>query len=219
MNGKEHETRIGALTISTLRQSCKSGSSIGIIPGMNARSCLSAGILLVPLLSPAGGARVCVEAETATPIEPPMLLVSQAAPPAGITPVTGATAGAYLEIPEGRGNPPKVNAGKAILVLDLPAEGAFTLWCRVYWEGECSNSFNVQIDERPVFLFGEDATFKTWHWVRYPVARTATPMFLSRGRHTLAFINREDGVRLDQVLLSADKRFVPVDQELAGTQP
>ncbi len=176
-------------------------------------------ITFLPLLSLAAGSRVCVEAESATPVEPPMLLIAQASPPEGTKPVDGASAGAYLEIPEGRGNPPKVTTGKATLSLDLPADGAYTLWCRVYWEGECSNSFSVQIDDRPVFLIGEDATFKTWHWVRYPVARTATPIVLAKGPHTLSFLNREDGVRLDQVLLSADKRFVPIDVEPAGSRP
>jgi hypothetical protein len=133
--------------------------------------------------------------------------------------VPGASGREYLEIPEGSGNPPEVKTGKAVFRVDIPADGAYILWCRVYWEGECSNSFTVQIDDRPPFLFGENATFKTWHWVRYPVARTAAPMVLTRGAHTLTFLNREDGVRLDQVLLSADRRFVPVEVEPTGTQP
>jgi hypothetical protein len=132
--------------------------------------------------------------------------------------VKGAS-GAYLEIPEGAGNPPKREAGKAIFSIDIPSDGHYTLWCRVWWEGECSNSFTVGFDDQPVFLFGEDATYKSWHWVKYPVSRTVAPLKLSKGPHTLTFNNREDGVRLDQVLLSADKRFVPVEIEPAGTRP
>ena len=132
--------------------------------------------------------------------------------------VAGAS-GSYLEIPEGAGNPPKLEAGKAVFSVEVPEDGLVTLWCRVWWEGECSNSFTIGFDDQPTFLFGEDATYKAWHWVKYPVSRTVAPIKLAKGKHTLVFHNREDGVRLDQVLLSADKRFVPVDIEPAGTRP
>ncbi|MDD3543855.1 MAG: hypothetical protein PHG96_00680 [Kiritimatiellae bacterium] len=155
----------------------------------------------------AAGAKICFEAETAELIEAPMVLVTNG--------IEGAS-GAYLEIPEGAGNPPKVTDGKAVFAFEVPSDGIFTLWCRVWWEGECSNSFTVQSDDGAAFLFGEDATYKVWHWVKYPVARTTAPLRLSKGRHTLTFRNREDGVRLDQILLSADRRFVPVDIEVPG---
>lgn len=155
----------------------------------------------------AAGVKICFEAETAELVEAPMVLVTNG--------IEGAS-GAYLEIPEGAGNPPNVTDGKAVFSFDVPDDGVFTLWCRVWWEGECSNSFTVQIDGQPAFLFGEDATYKIWHWVKYPVARTTAPLRLRKGRHTLTFRNREDGVRLDQVLLSADRRFVPVDIEATG---
>lgn len=162
------------------------------------------------LAAQARGVKICFEAEAATTVEAPMTVVSNG--------IAGAS-GPYLEIPEGAGNPPKVEAGKAVFTVDVPEDGTFTLWCRVWWEGECSNSFTVKIDDQPAFLFGEDATYKAWHWVKYPVARTTPPLKLTKGPHTLAFHNREDGVRLDQVLLSADKRFVPVEIETPGIRP
>ena len=176
--------------------------------------------LLIPVISWATGARVCLEAENASEIELPMIKVTaENSTSAGTNKfVKGASGDCYLEIPEGVGNPPKLNAGKAVFEVELPVDGVYTLWCRVYWEGECSNSFNVQIDDMPIFIFGENATFKIWHWVRYPVSRTAKPVALSKGKHSITFFNREDGVRLDQVILSADKRFVPVDIESSGSR-
>jgi len=158
----------------------------------------------------ASGCKLCFEAETAVSCESPMALASNE--------LAGAS-GTYLEIPEGAGNPPKRNEGKATFNVDVPEDGLFTLWCRVWWEGECSNSFTVGFDDQPTFLFGEDATYKTWHWVKYPVSRTVAPIKLGKGQHTLVFHNREDGVHLDQILLSSDKRFVPVDIEHAGNRP
>ena len=157
----------------------------------------------------AAGVKICIEAESAPASELPMAVASNG--------VAGAS-GTYLEIPEGAGNPPKLDAGKAAFTVDVPEDGLFTLWCRVWWEGECSNSFTVMADDQPGFLFGEDATYKVWHWVKYPVSRTVAPIKLDKGKHTLTFRNREDGVRLDQVLLSSDKRFVPVDIEVPGTR-
>ena len=155
----------------------------------------------------AAGVKICFEAETAKGCEAPMAVVSNG--------VAGAS-GVYLEIPEGAGNPPKLEAGKAVFTVEIPEDGLFTLWRRAWWEGECSNSFSVSLDDQPTFLFGEDATYKVWHWVRYPVSRTSVPLKLAKGKHLLTFHNREDGVRLDQVLLSADKRFVPVEIEPTG---
>jgi len=169
-----------------------------------------AALLTAAVSAQARGVKICFEAESATALEAPMAVISNG--------IAGAS-GPYLEIPEGAGNPPKVEAGKAVFTVEVPEDGTFTLWCRVWWEGECSNSFTVKIDDQPAFLFGEDATYKAWHWVKYPVARTTPPIKLTKGPHTLALHNREDGVRLDQVLLSADKRFVPVEIETTGIRP
>lgn len=170
---------------------------------------MAAACLLGAKATQAAGVKICFEAETAERCEAPMAVVSNG--------IAGAS-GVYLEIPEGAGNPPKVEAGKAVFAVEVPEDGVFTLWCRVWWEGECSNSFTVTLDDQPAFLFGEDATYKAWHWVRYPVSRTSAPVKLAKGKHALTFHNREDGVKLDQVLLSADKRFVPVEIEPAGTR-
>jgi hypothetical protein len=174
------------------------------------RAALNFAVCLLGLsAAQAAGVKICVEAESSLSLELPMIVATNGVPGAS---------GAYLEIPEGAGNPPKLMAGKASFSVDVPDDGLFTLWCRVWWEGECSNSFTVMADDQPGFLFGEDATYKVWHWVKYPVSRTVVPIKLDKGKHTLTFHNREDGVRLDQVLLSSDKRFVPVDIETPGTR-
>ena len=170
---------------------------------------MMAACLIGGLSAQAKGIKICFEAETSEQCEAPMVVITNG--------IEGAS-GTYLEIPEGAGNPPDLNAGKAVFSVEIPEDDTFTLWCRVWWEGECSNSFNVTVDDQPAFLFGEDATYKKWHWVKYPVARTTPPLKLAKGKHTLTFHNREDGVRLDQVLLSADKRFVPVEIESVGTR-
>ncbi|MCL1919812.1 MAG: hypothetical protein FWG50_01850 [Kiritimatiellaeota bacterium] len=156
----------------------------------------------------AAGHRLCLAAVSAETVEAPMAVVTNKVPGAS---------GPYLEIPEGAGNPPKVVTGKAAYTVEVPADADYTLWARANWDDECGNSFTVVIDDQPGFIFGEDATYKVWHWVKYPVSRTAKPIRLLKGKHTITFHNREDGVAIDQILLSADKRFVPVDIEKVGS--
>lgn len=156
----------------------------------------------------ARGTKICFEAESAEKLEEPMCLVSN-----GVE----NTSGAVISIPEKAGNPPERCEGSALYAFENPQKGDFTLWCRVWWNGECSNSFTVRINDAPAFLFGEDATYKAWHWVKYPVARTSPAIKLDAGKVSLKIENREDGIMIDQIILSSDKRFVPVDIEKTGT--
>lgn len=167
--------------------------------------------LLLTAIAAQGRDRICFEAESALELEPPMRLVRLDDPPDNATPVAGASEDAYIEIPAGSGNPPEVNAGKAVYEIDIPTDGFYYLWARVYWDNECSNSLSVQINDGPLFLFGQTATYKTWHWVRSP-PRLAV-MNLSQGANRLTFHNREDGIRIDQVLLTRNRRLIPVGIE------
>jgi len=147
-----------------------------------------------------------------------MTRVHEAAPGAGIKPVKGAVEQAYLEVPLGAGKPPKVKAGMAKIALEIPADGGYTFWLRTYWEGECSNTLQVQIDEQPPFLVGGDATYHSWHWIKFPVSKLTPAPKLTKGSHTITILHREDGVRLDQLLLTTSPRFVP-SVEKAGVSP
>ena len=156
----------------------------------------------------ANAATVLVEAESAIETETPMACVTNAVATGDVGHT--ASGGAWLSIPEKAGNPPKLEKGFAKFEVEIPSDGGWYLWARVLWDGECSNSFTIQIDDGAPFLFGEDTTFNVWHWVRYPVSRMAKPVTLSKGKHTIVFRNREDGVALDQFLLTTEKRYVPV---------
>ncbi len=156
----------------------------------------------------ASAATVLVEAESAIETETPMACVTNAVATGDVGHT--ASGGAWLSIPEKAGNPPMLEKGFAKFEVEIPSDGGWFLWARVLWDGECSNSFTIQIDDGAPFLFGEDTTFNVWHWVRYPVSRMAKPVTLSKGKHTVIFRNREDGVALDQFLLTTEKRYVPV---------
>ena len=145
---------------------------------------------------------VCFEAEAAADLEEPLVkTVSDADQVSG---------GAFLEIKQGAGDPPNANgAGK--ITFEVPESKRYYLWCRVWWLDACGNSIGINIDDAKAFTFGQDRTFKSWHWVQAP---TKLPQFeLEAGEHTLHLSHREDGVRIDQILLTANKRYIPVGTE------
>ena len=158
------------------------------------------------------GDSVCFEAESMDGITEPMEIVDATNAPSGgtVKVVKGASGDKYLQIAIGKGKAPKA-AGQASFTLEVEKEGSYTLWCRVSWDGECSNSFTMTLNDGLPFIFGEDATYNAWHWVKAPPR--LKQLNLSKGKHKLTVKNREDGVRLDQVLLVLDKGYVPVDIE------
>lgn len=155
---------------------------------------------------------ICLEAESAIDVEAPMRVVDADNSEAFPNAVAGAAGGKYLEIPEKAGNPPAVTTGAATLPFELKTGGQLYLWMRVYWEGECSNSLTVQLNDGRPFDFGQNATYKTWHWVRAPLMLPQLRS-VAAGEHTLYIRNREDGVRIDQVLITTNRRYVPVGIE------
>jgi len=160
-----------------------------------------------------GGDSVCFEAEAMEGIAAPMEVVDATQEPAegAPKPVKGASGDKYLQIAAGKGKAPKV-ACQATFTFELEKEGTYYLWGRVRWDGECSNSFTMSLDDGLAFVFGEDATYNAWHWVKAPPR--LKQLTLTKGKHTLTIKNREDGVRLDQVLLVMDKDHIPVDAEI-----
>jgi len=181
---------------------------------MNTHYKLLTALALLLLAAPAAYPRtptVCFEAESAQSLHAPFEVVTE---PAGATrrdPAQIPSGNAYLEIAEGKGSPPENDDGEAVFPFAVREAGVYVLWCRVWWADECANSFTMHVDAAPPFTFGQDPTFRRWHWVKAPSG--LEQLDLSPGEHTLTVRNREDGVRLDQILLVRNRRYVPVNIE------
>ena len=172
-----------------------------------------AGVLLAGLAATAAGAStICFEAEDVTEVAAPMRVGNKDTVPAGDREILQKASGqAYLEVPEKAGKPPEVNTGKASIRFNVPKSDTYILWIRAWWNDECGNSVTLAIDDARPFSFGQDATYKRWHWVRSPPR--IKQLDLDKGAHTLHIINREDGIRLDQILFINTKRYIPVGTE------
>jgi len=186
---------------------------------MNHATCFSALVLTVSLSSlgafPANADEIiCFEAEACVSNTAPVSVATytgDAAPGAAWAPVKGASGNTCLEIPQGSGNPPEVTKGDATWSFEVKEGGTYIVWCRVWWIDECGNSFGLSVDGAKAFSFGQDATYKSWHWVKSP-PRLAQ-LKLKKGTHSLKLTNREDGIRVDQVFITNERDNVPVDIE------
>lgn len=183
-----------------------------------------AALFLFGAFAACGGDVLCMEAEAAGVVVP-HVRIAEAGKGAveeawGI--VKGASGNSYIEVPQGK-NPasplpgePKADCvaslvGEARYAFEVKSDGSHYMWCRVWWLDSCGNSFAVSIDGARPFTFGQDGTYRRWHWMKAPPR--LTQLKLSKGRHTLRISNREDGIRLDQILFTKDRRYVPVGIE------
>ncbi len=166
------------------------------------------GVCALPVMA---SMNVLIEAQSAIKTTPAMRVVDTSdkenLPPVVIE---GASGGAYLEIPHGAGKPPEVG-GEAVYTFTIEQPGTYHFWARAWWFDGCSNSVGVSINGAPDFVLGQDATYKQWHWVR--ARGRLAQLDLKAGEHTLKLSNREDGIAIDQILLTRNRRYVPVGIE------
>jgi hypothetical protein len=173
------------------------------------------------------GVRLVIEPEAATRIEPPVTVAADST----------ASGGRCIEVREGAGKPPAVG-GQTVCAFRVPADGTYRLWGRRWWMDACGNSLDLAIrgttpaviaggplDGRPAgqpHLFGDDASYNpdlglAWIWTRGALYR------LTAGAYELVIANREDGVKLDQVLLAEERTglppYTPADIETAPAAP
>lgn len=138
-----------------------------------------------------GGAVILNPAEC-TVLEEPMQLVRH----------TDTPSGKCLWIPEGAGKPPDV-LGRSVFEFAVKKTAEYTIWLRTNWEDGCSNSVHAVVNDQAPYIVGEDGTYGYWKWRKGPCIR------LKKGIHRLELRNREDGVRIDQILITPDSTYQP----------
>ncbi len=138
---------------------------------------------------------VVMEAESYATLEAPMHEVRDA---------TGASGNAYVGLPSGSGQGWRgEGSGSITYRVDLPRAGAYRLWGRVLWKDGCTNAFFLSANEAPSVVFGNDAVFGQWHWVKGQV------LSLREGVNRIAFANHSDGTALDKLILTSDPLYLP----------
>jgi hypothetical protein len=131
-------------------------------------------------------------------------------PPFEKGPDSQSAAGTILRIPDKKGVPPEgqdsdMKYGGATYELEVAAPVTCKVWVRAWWEGSCGNTVCVRVgDQGKILTVGNDGTYDSWHWLEVPTTFT-----LEKGKTTLYLLNREDGIRIDQILLTNDMEYFP----------
>ncbi|MBL9167368.1 MAG: tandem-95 repeat protein [Verrucomicrobiales bacterium] len=139
-------------------------------------------------------------------------------PPVLVQPDPTASGGAYASSAvAGQG-------GMEFPVLALTS-GDYSVWARVWITGQGLAGFGVKVDSAPEDIFDlpiEDGGQGRWQWVplngrggAQPFAINPRLLRLTPGAHTLRFRPLSAAARLDRILYSVDRTFVPDDAPVA----
>jgi len=118
-----------------------------------------------------------------------------------------ASSGEYIWIPNGSGS-----GGNAEYAFDISVVDDYVIWGRVISNDGYSDSFFASMDD------GEDALWdtsmggvETWVWDRVSDRGFADPVVfhLEAGVHTLMVKQRDDGTKIDRILITNDMEYVP----------
>jgi hypothetical protein len=103
--------------------------------------------------------------------------------------------------------------GHAQLPFTAPTAGNVKVWGRVLGATTSDDSFWVRVDALP-WTKWNDLVGTTWHWLpvyNSDAAKAVVQYNLAPGNHTLEVAYREDGARLDRLLVTNDLGFTPSD--------
>ena len=115
-----------------------------------------------------------------------------------------------IRIPDKKGTPPDgepsdMKYGGARFEIEAPKPTKCKIWLRVWWEGSCGNTVCVKAAaDSEIRVVGNDGTYDAWHWLPVPVVYE-----FAQGMNELYVLNREDGIRVDQILVTGDLQYVP----------
>lgn len=121
-----------------------------------------------------------------------------------------AAKGTILNIPDKTCVPPNEGAadlkyGGAVFEIDVAEEVTCKIWLRVWWDGSCGNTVLVRVGEKgKAMRVGDDGTYDAWHWMSAPDV-----VKLAKGKNKIFLLNREDGIRFDQMLITDDMDYYP----------
>lgn len=134
-------------------------------------------------------------------LEPPMVFVAD----------ERAESGGYVHVPDEYSDATYVEVGAATFTFEAPEAGAYTLWGRTMGLDGKSDSFFVKLDDRDEqeWHVGRAPEEPQWRWGSVD---TLTGVRLEEGQHRLRIRSREDGTRLDTIIVTNDPFFTPEDQ-------
>ena len=124
-----------------------------------------------------------------------------------------ASSGAYVEVAAGYNSQTAMTGsdGIAAYAFALEAPGTFRIWARVIAPTTSDDSFWVKMDGGTPIKWNGIAPGASWHWTLVKAEGAAGPaqFALAAGEHKLRVGYREDGTRLDTLVVSDDPTWNP----------
>jgi hypothetical protein len=125
---------------------------------------------------------------------------------------SGASSGSFLWVPQGSGNQttPSSSAGTVQYTFSVDISGTYRIWGRVMAPNGSDDSFFVSMDGS-AYTIWDTARSTSWIWDLVNARKGADPLEfqLSAGTHTLTIMQREDGTKLDKLIITMDSSFAP----------
>ena len=148
---------------------------------------------------------------------------------AGVIHTPMVTADGYVYVPNGAGSffNPSEDAGYVELSFNVQTAGDYVIWGLILAESKEDDSFYVSVDNGEEFIWH---TYRTldgpWRWdtisAREPndVRDTSNQLVFNfeAGQHTITIEQREDGTKIDKLLITNDLDFQPEASE-DGSEP
>ena len=157
-------------------------------------------------VSESGVVKLWLEAESGS-LYTPMVMASNAQ----------ASSGKYIWVPQGQGN--VLNSSKpggyAQYNFSLPQGGNYVVWGRVISNSTSDDSFFVSMDGGAYTAWETQlGGTETWVWDLVNQKNGIDPIVysLGGGQHTLIIKQREDGTKIDRILITNDMQYVPQGQ-------
>jgi hypothetical protein len=187
-------------------------------------ACVAAQLAIVAAAGSASADTYLIEAEEANSLTEPLLTKDAFA---GTT--TPASAGRYLEVQAGKNNnasntTPTVDPitgevpGQACYSLFFFQTGTYKIFGRVIAPTTADDSFWVRVDSGAWINWNTITLGSAWHWDSVHGNNSMTPLtfaFNEQSVHLLCVAYREDGAKLDALLVTSDSTINP----LTATRP
>ena len=120
----------------------------------------------------------------------------------------GAPRAGHVHVPDEYSDETYVYEGSARFTFEAPEAGVYSMWARTMGLDGKSDSFFVKLDDRDEqeWHVGRAPEEPAWRW---GAIATLAPVRLDAGEHTLRVRSREDGTRLDTIIVTNDPFFTP----------
>jgi hypothetical protein len=132
-----------------------------------------------------------------------------------------ASAGGYIWAPQGAGNlyNSSKDGGQAEYRFDVPTDGDYIIWGRVMATDSGTDSFYVSVDGSEMTWHTKLSDNGNWTWDVVSLRNVngernaSNPLVyhLGAGSHTITIKQREDGTRLDNILLTRNLSTIAAD--------